>query len=243
MQPLHPAEGPFLRSLVNAGLLLLDGRTTLSHVAYLHLPEGGEPELFQLRPRLDAIEPASLFRLYNLLGQAGQGTDEHGTVTFDGSELRFLRTKGAQSVGVHLFGTAGQPFSAEALTDLHELAAMSATVIHQFQQGAPAPDFVPDIRIETTPTGIRATAESHADGDDRNGIAEAETVEIATAQAVLDAYNQRHQVAEVQVVEIGTNRIGMVILIDADNGLRMGVVIGSEDPAVVVAGATVRAIG
>ncbi|HEX9774839.1 MAG TPA: hypothetical protein VGB83_04585 [Actinomycetota bacterium] len=221
------------REIVKAGLDALCAVMDLDLAAYLHLPEGGSPELHMVRPSLSDVTPTEAFELLTSLRDT-MG-DEHAgdeTLLLGGFLAVAVSTAGPTSRGVHVVGRRTAPMEpaerATAVKLARSIGSVAAFLDASGQAAAPAPATVGRVRVDTLGEGARAEVIVRTVGGEQPGSAEGATPLEAVAHATLSAVAPNLKVVEATEGQVSAERAVLVLLRDEFDHAELGAALIGE---------------
>lgn len=228
-------------TLVEAAFDLIEEVADITLAVYLHVPHNDQPILFARYPRLEMMSPTDVFRLMHTTTMLSNGRKPVSAFRHGDLNGHYVRTSGAVSDGLLMFGPIQQPQTAKRMT---AVSRAFARVLHQFHLDEVGGSFIaPLLRVDpVAEVGHAATVTVKTTGDDRQGTATAETPEAAVGQAVLAAIAPDYQFDEVRTIAVGTKSAVLVVTHDRQKVLRLGLAISDGDVLQTVAVATQRAV-
>jgi hypothetical protein len=230
------------RSLVDAGLDLLDELVAPEVSAYLHVPHDGEPQLELRRPPLTALTPTTAFRLFHTLAMLTNRTEDAGSFTYEDMTGWYVRSSGPASDGIHVVASHGLDPEDPVLGPATRAARAFGAVCHQFS-APPADELAPHLIVSVAGEETIVEAGVRVDDDVRTGRGTSSTAPDAVALAVLDAVGPGLTLDELRDVELDRGRAVLVVLAAEDGDLRLGLARSERDLLQTAAIATLRAIG
>ncbi len=228
-------------TLVEAAFDLIEEVAPVSLAVYLHVPHNDQPILFARYPRLEAMSPTDVFRLMHTTTMLSNGRKPVSAFRHGDLNGHYVRTGGALSDGLLMFGPIQQPQIAKRMT---AVSRAFARVLHQFHLDEVDGSFRPPLlTIEPNADGSQsATATVTTASGDRHATKNAATPEDAVGRAVLSAIAPTHTFDEVRTIAVGIKSAVLVVTHDAQGVLRLGLAISDGDILQTVAVATQRSV-
>lgn len=236
-----PQVDNLFSTLVEASFDLIEEIEDVSLAVYLHVPRSDQPLLFTRHPRLDTMSPTDVFRLMHTTTMLSNGRKPVSAFRHGDLNGHYVRTSGAHSDGLFMFGPIQQPQAAKRMT---AVARAFARVLHQFHLDEVDGSFNPPLLTvdKSSDDSHLATVTIPTTLGDRESSVSATTPEEAVSRAVLAAVAPMHQFDEVRTISVGTKSAVLVVTHDEQRVLRLGLSISEGDLLQTVAVATQRAV-
>ena len=235
------SEERLFTSLVEAGFDLLDELVDPALSAYLHAPQGGQPELYLRRPTLAGLTPSTAFRMFHQFASLTNRQSDEGAFEHEDLDGFFFRSAGSASDGMHYVAAAGLSNDVDRLEMARRTSGAFAEVCHQVHDAATEPQAAPRLVIEVANGNTTVTA--HLDGTDRTGTGSSHSRTEAAALAVLATQDEAYQLSEIRDVDLDDRLAVVTVLTHPDRGVRLGLAMSDSDVMEAAAIATRRAVG
>ena len=192
------------------------------------------------------MSPTDVFRLMHTTTMLSNGRKPVSAFRHGDLNGHYVRTSGALSDGLFIFGPIQQPQTAKRMT---AVSRAFARVLHQFHLDEVEGSFNPPL-IAIDPAGPdQATGATHSATvtvqttvGDRQATMAGHTPEEAVGRSVLAAIAPMHTFDEVRTIAVGTKSAVLVVTHDAQRVLRLGLAISEGDILQTVAVAAQRAV-
>ena len=236
-----PQVDHLFSTLVEAAFDLIEEVAPVSLAVYLHVPHNDQPILFARYPRLEVMAPTEVFRLMHTTTMLSNGRKPVSAFRHGDLNGHYVRTSGARSDGLLMFGPIQQPQMAKRMT---AVSRAFARVLHQFHLDEVEGSFNPPlITIDSNTNGThRATITVQATQGNLQATMDGATLEEAVGRAVLTAIAPTHSFDEVRTISVGVKSAVLVVTHDAQGVLRLGLAISEGDILQTVAVAAQRAV-
>lgn len=228
-------------TLVEAAFDLIEEVAPVSLAVYLHVPHNDQPILFARYPRLEMMAPTDVFRLMHTTTMLSNGRKPVSAFRHGDLNGHYVRTSGALSDGLLMFGPIQQPQLAKRMT---AVSRAFARVLHQFHLDEVDGSFNPPL-ITTDPAADgshSATVTVKTTTGNLQATTPGQTPEEAVGRAVLTAVAPTHSFDEVRTISVGVKSAVLVVTHDGNGVLRLGLAISEGDILQTVAVATERAV-
>ncbi len=228
-------------TLVEAAFDLVEEVDPITLAVYLHVPHSDQPILFSRHPRLELMSPTEVFRLMHTTTMLSNGRKPVSAFRHGDINGHYVRTSGALSDGLFMFGPIQKPQSAKRMT---AVSRAFARVFHQFHLDEDDGRFNPPaIQIEANNAGgHNATITAQTTVGERSATLAGATPEDAVGRATLAAIAPTHRFDEVRTISVGTKSAVLAVTHDAQGVLRLGLAIAEGDILSTVAVATQRSV-
>lgn len=234
-----PQIDQLFATLVEAAFDLVEEIGTISLCVYLHVPHTDQPLLFTRAPELDDLTPTDTFRLMHTVTMLSNGRKP--VAAFRHGELsgHYVRTSGATSDGLFVFGDIQEAETAKRLTGV---CRSFARVLHQFHLDEKSTPDAPLLSVDQHGNLTNVGVSIEHGGRTVQGTAVAYSPEEAVAKAVIIALAPGHRFDNLRTIDVGTRSAVLVVAHDRGGALRLGLAISDGDVLQTTAVATMRAL-
>ncbi|MCH7788277.1 MAG: hypothetical protein IH940_02435 [Acidobacteria bacterium] len=232
-----------LRSLTDAGFDLLEEGSPLGLCAYLHSPANADPQLFLRTPTFESLTPTRAFQLTHVIALMSNAEQDTGAFHWEGLSCIYVRTHGSHSDGIHVVGRTSGRMDDGAAQVTREICNAFGGLAHQVQRGGSDDVEPPRLSVDQSNGTTTVSAEFDSpDGPTRTGTATATDRREAVARAVLQATEPGGKFIDVRNLALQDRKGCLVVLLDSNGVLRLGITLVSGDVMSAAAVATLRAI-